>query len=180
LALDGTLAACTSRVRRRTVESCVSIDKGGFVKNVKSGYGPSKRGVAFILMTCGAITVVAISGCATVVHGTRQEVGISSAPTGAEVWIDNIKVGETPVVAKLRRKDTHTVQLMLPGYQPYETTITRNVSGWVWGNIAIGGLIGLGVDAISGGMYKLSPEQVTGSLAVEHAAGLSKTDGILN
>lgn len=147
------------------------------MKNVETGYGRSRQGLALLLLF-GAMTGSIVSGCATIIHGTRQEVGISSTPTGAEVWVDDIKMGETPVVAKLRRKDTHTVKLVLPGYQPYETTITRSVSGWVWGNIAIGGLIGLGVDAISGGMYKLSPEQVTGSFAPERAAGLSKEDEI--
>lgn len=103
------------------------------MKNIESGYGWPRNGVAFILVTVAAIAGFAVSGCGTIMHGTRQGVGISSAPTGAEVWIDNIKMGETPVIAKLRRKDTHTVKLILPGYQPYETTITRNVSGWVWG-----------------------------------------------
>jgi len=148
------------------------------MNNVETGYGRSRKALAVILISCGAMAGFVLSGCATVIHGTRQDVGISSSPAGAEVWVDNVKMGETPVIAKLRRKDTHTVKLVLPGYQPYETTITRSVSGWVWGNIAIGGLIGLGVDAISGGMYKLSPEQVTGSFAVERAAGLSQTDEI--
>jgi len=145
------------------------------MNHVETGYGRS-NGLAVILITCGALTGLIISGCATIIHGTRQEVGISSSPTGAEVWVDNVKMGETPVVAKLRRKDTHTVKLVLPGYQPYETTITRSVSGWVWGNIAIGGLIGLGVDAVSGGMYKLSPGQVSGNLAGERTAGISSED----
>src|SRR5271167_4004886 len=146
------------------------------MKNVASSYRRSRSGLSRVLMTCGAIAAFALSACATIIHGTRQEVGILSSPTGAEVWVDNIKMGETPVVAKLRRKDTHTVKLILPGYQPYETTITRSVSGWVWGNIAIGGLIGLGVDAVSGGMYKLSPEQVSGNLAGERTAGISSED----
>jgi uncharacterized protein YceK len=145
--------------------------------NNKNCYGRSRRGFAFILMTCGAMTGFAISGCATIIHGTRQDVGISSSPSGADVWVDNSQMGQTPVITHLSRKDSHIVKLVLPGYQPYETTITRSVSGWVWGNIAFGGLIGLGVDAISGGIYKLSPEQVSGALAGERAAGLS-TDGI--
>jgi hypothetical protein len=149
------------------------------MKNVETGYGRSRKGLAAILMSCGAIAGLVSSGCATIIHGTRQDVGISSSPTGAEVWVDNVKMGETPVTAKLRRKDTHTVKLVLPGFQPYETTITRSVSGWVWGNIAIGGLLGLGVDAISGGMYKLSLERVTGSFAVERTAGLPQTDAIV-
>ena len=47
---------------------------------------------------------------------------------------------------------------------PYETTLTKSVSGWVWGNILAGGLIGLAVDAITGGLYNLSPEQVQATM----------------
>jgi hypothetical protein len=35
----------------------------------------------------------------------------------------------------------------------------------VWGNIVFGGIIGLAVDAITGGLYKLAPEQVSAQLA---------------
>ena len=144
------------------------------MNNVESSCGRSRKGFALILVMCGALAGLCLSACATIIHGMRQEVGILSSPTGAEVWVDNVTEIKIPVVAKLRRKDTHTVKLLMPGYQAYETTITRSVSGWVWGNIAIGGLLGLGIDAISGGMYKLSPEQVSGNFAVERAAGLSK------
>jgi hypothetical protein len=56
------------------------------------------------------------------------------------------------------------VKLTLDGYQPFEATITRGTSGWVWGNIVFGGLIGLAVDAMSGGLYTLSPAQVSGQM----------------
>lgn len=52
----------------------------------------------------------------------------------------------------------------MEGYEPYEVSFTRSTSGWVWGNIVFGGVIGLAVDAISGGLYKLSPEQVQAEL----------------
>jgi uncharacterized protein YceK len=126
---------------------------------------------------CG-ITVLSMSGCATIIHGTQQDVGISSTPTGATVTIDNTEKGVTPVVAKLKRKENHTVKIQLAGYQPFETTLTHSVSGWVWGNVAIGGLIGLAVDAISGGIYKLTPEQISGSLQTGHASVLQKDGGL--
>jgi len=65
---------------------------------------------------------------------------------------------------ELDRGDTHTVRFDLHGYEPYELAINKKVSGWVAGNIIFGGLIGLVVDAATGGMYKLSPEQVRGQL----------------
>jgi len=111
------------------------------------------------------LATVIFFGCATIMHGTSQEIGIQSRPTGATVTINNQEYGKTPVVAKLSRKDNHTVHLTLNGYQPFDATITRSTSGWVWGNIVFGGLIGLAVDAISGGLYKLSPEQVEAELA---------------
>lgn len=104
--------------------------------------------------------VIALASCATIMHGTGQKLDIMSTPGGAKVFVDKQSQGMTPVEAKLSRKDHHFVRLELEGYEPFETTITRKVSGWVWGNIVFGGLIGLAVDAISGGLYKLSPEEL--------------------
>jgi len=125
-----------------------------------------------------ACAVVGLSACATIIHGTEQDVGISSIPTGAKITIDNSERGTTPLVAKLSRKDNHIVRIELPGYQVYETTLTRSTSGWVWGNIAFGGLVGLAVDAMTGGLYQLSPEQVSAALNNGHASLSTGTDGI--
>jgi hypothetical protein len=111
-------------------------------------------------------------------HGGSQDIGISSSPTNAEVSIDGLTKGHTPVIANLSRKDNHIVKLALPGYAPAELTLARGVSGWVWGNLVFGGLIGLGVDAISGGLYKLSPEQLSGELAKQSASIKADKDGI--
>jgi PEGA domain len=79
-----------------------------------------------------------LAACASIMHGTHQDVGITSAPTGAAVTIDGVQSGNTPVIAKLTRKTNHIVRFELPGYQPYDLTLTHSVSGWVWGNIAFG------------------------------------------
>lgn len=118
-----------------------------------------------ILSTVSAI----FAGCATIVNGRDQAIGIISTPTGASIIIDNKTHGNTPTVAYLRRKETHRVRIELRGYEPYETVITRKVSGWIWGNIAAGGLIGLAVDAITGSLYRLTPEDVMASLRKGHA-----------
>jgi len=98
-------------------------------------------------------------------HGTSQDIGFQSSPTNAKVLVDGLPMGNTPVVAKLSRKDNHIVKMNLDGYQPFEATLTRGTSGWVWGNVVFGGLIGLAVDAMSGGLYNLSPNQISGQLS---------------
>jgi uncharacterized protein YceK len=127
--------------------------------------------------TLGGIGLLLMTGCATIIHGTRQDVGISSTPAGAFVTIDNLQSGTTPVFSKLRRKENHVVRISLPGYQPMDLTLTSSVSGWVWGNLAIGGLVGLAVDAISGGMYKLSPSELSAALGGTSAGTVRTSDG---
>ena len=115
------------------------------------------------------LAAVLIAGCATIMHGTKQEVGVSSSPTNAKVTVDNMPLGNTPVIANLKRGENHLVKIELEAYAPYETTLTTKVSGWVWGNIVFGGLIGLAVDAISGGLYALTPEQISATLSKQTA-----------
>ena len=111
-----------------------------------------------------SLVLFLIIGCATIMQGTKQNIGISSNPSGAKVIIDGRIIGNTPLMEKLSRKDNHFVKIELDGFIPYETTLTRKLSGWVAGNIIFGGLIGLAVDAITGGMYKLTPEQIQAEL----------------
>jgi hypothetical protein len=96
------------------------------------------------LMTACAMSLVS---CATIMQGSRQQISISSTPSGASLVIDSGTAIRTPYVAKLKRKDTHTIRIELAGYKPFELITSRGTSGWVWGNIVFGGVLGLIVDA---------------------------------
>lgn len=111
------------------------------------------------------LQLLVLTGCASIMHGTTQQIAVSSSPTGAQVSVNGTQRGTTPVIADLKRKDNHVIRVTLDGYAPYEMALTRSTSGWVWGNLVFGGLPGLAVDAITGGLYKLSPEQVSAELA---------------
>jgi len=124
------------------------------------------------------IASVLLWGCATIMHGTSQKIGISSLPTGAKVSVDNMPLGDTPLFADLKRGDDHIVTIDMEGYQKVQLTITKSVSGWVWGNIVFGGLIGLAVDAITGGLYNLSPEQLHAELKKQNIGATIKNDGV--
>jgi ABC-type Fe3+-hydroxamate transport system substrate-binding protein len=120
------------------------------------------------------VTSAAVLACATIMHGSSQEVSIASQPTGATVTVDGHPAGVTPVAAKLGRKDMHHVVVTMQGYQPFEIVTTRKTSGWVWGNIVFGGLIGLAVDAITGGLYDVKPDQIQAQLAKTGASTVTR------
>ena len=107
------------------------------------------------------ITAVIFSqGCATIVHGPSQHVAVSSNPTKAKVQVDSGNTYTTPARIKLARKRDHILIFNKEGYQQEEITIMHVISGAVAGNIIAGGLIGWGVDALTGAQYRLIPETV--------------------
>lgn len=124
----------------------------------------------------GALVIVALSGCATIIHGSSQPVAFQSSPSGAAVSVNGVQTGRTPATLSLSRKDAHSVEISLDGYRPYQIQLQRGTSGWVWGNIVFGGLIGLVVDASTGAMYKLSPEQISAQLQASGAEARLEDD----
>lgn len=110
------------------------------------------------------LTIALFSACATIMNGTKQSVGISSVPSGARVTIDGTAMGTAPVMAQLSRKKLHLIKIELDGYAPFELYTKRKYSGWLWGNVLLGGLIGLGIDVGTGGLYKIAPGRVSANL----------------
>lgn len=115
-------------------------------------------------------------GCGTIIHGGSQDVSVASSPSGAAVEIDGQDVGETPVTRALDRSDQHTITLDLDGYETESVVVEKDVSGWVLGNIVFGGLIGLVVDASTGGMYNLEPAQINQNLDEKTAQQIKDSD----
>lgn len=109
-------------------------------------------------------TALILTSCATIFSGSKQNVKFSSNPSIATVFIDNVEVGKTPFEIMLNRNKEHGIMLKLEGYQPYQTSITRKINGWFWGNILIGGLIGVIVDASTGAMYNLTPKEINAQM----------------
>ncbi len=118
------------------------------------------------------------SGCATIIQGTTQRVPVSSVPSGARLTVNESTAYTTPTVLELSRKEHHTLQFSLEGYQPEVIKLESVTSGVVMGNILLGGLIGWGVDAASGGQYRLVPESVHIALRPISAPGGSPGTGI--
>lgn len=119
-------------------------------------------------------------GCATVTNGTTQTVPVSSSPSGARVFADGQHVGTTPCQVELSRRTSHIISFEKEGYEDTAVHLTREVSAMTAGNVLIGGLIGLGVDAVSGANFRLVPEAVSVSLqrSPETLGGLERRSGV--
>lgn len=110
------------------------------------------------------ILMIALAGCATIIHGGRQNISIKSNPGGATVTVNKVTV-TTPGVIKLSRFEPRMVlRFKKEGYKPAEVILARAVDGWLFGNVLIGGLIGIAIDFATGAAYQLTPKEVNVTL----------------
>jgi hypothetical protein len=87
-------------------------------------------------------------------------VHIESDPPGAQVRVDGQPLGITPTDVALSRRQEHLVQLDLPECMTYSATLKPGCNPWIFGNILVGGVVGLAVDASTGAMSTLYPKSV--------------------
>lgn len=120
-----------------------------------------------------ALATLAVGACASILGGgSMQKVQVSSTPAAASVSVDGEAKGATPVTLDLKRGKDYMVRIQMAGYQPYEVKLTRALNGWVWGNIIIGGPLGVIIDASTGAMYKVKPGAVDATLSRGDMAAL--------
>jgi len=106
-----------------------------------------------------------VTSCATIISGTKQSVRFTSNPSSATIFIDEVEAGKTPFEMQLTRNSEHSVKMKLDGYQTYQTRLTQTFNAWCLGNVVLGGLIGIAVDASTGALYNLSPGVIDASMS---------------
>ena len=129
------------------------------------------RPTKFAAFGYGLMWVLACSfltGCGTIVHGSKQQVSFDSNPQGATVKLTDGTHLTTPQTAELRRAQDHIVTIEKEGYESERLTINRNFN---WGATIFGNILwitpGVIVDVLAGGAWTLDPEHINVNLAVE-------------
>ena len=106
----------------------------------------------------GVLALVALaltSGCATAIKGSTQEVHVDvTGPLGADCMVTNA-TGQwslrAPGTVKVGRSNTAlTIKCEESGYEPATRVLTAKFNAVTLGNLALGGVIGVAVDAASG------------------------------
>lgn len=109
----------------------------------------------FVLICCSCL----MSGCASIISGSSQEVTFQSQPDGATVTVNGKILGRTPLTTNLKKKSDQKLTFEKEGYKTDTMQLSTRMDSWFWGNILIGGLIGSTTDGISGAVHEYVPNQ---------------------
>lgn len=109
----------------------------------------------------------ALGGCASATRGITENISISSTPAGAQATVSGLDVPTacvTPCAIVAKRNADITVSVAKPGFQPQVVPLTKEVAGagaaGFAGNVLVGGLVGMGVDAATGAALDHKPNPV--------------------
>ena len=116
------------------------------------------------------------SGCASIVTRSHYPLSINSSPSDARISITDKKgreifLGNTPAVVRLRAgagyfaKAEYQITFSSPGYSNQVVPVTFSIDGWYFGNVLIGGVLGmLIIDPATGAMWKINTEFINVTL----------------
>lgn len=117
-----------------------------------------------LLLVAPALLGLAFGGCATVTRGVHEALVVESEPSGARVQLSTGDIGTTPTSFRVRRRGALDVTISKEGFETLHVHVSTQIAGWgaagMAGNVLVGGVIGVGVDAFSGGTLEHKPNPI--------------------
>lgn len=109
-----------------------------------------------------AAAAIAMTGCSTIANGKNQAVNFSTGSVeGTVCLVTGGRDGavreefQTPAKVQIRRaKAAIDIECSKAGYQTASRSIESKMEGSTGGNVIAGGFVGLGVDVMTGAMFK--------------------------
>jgi len=119
----------------------------------------------FLLTAVFVVSYSLLTGCATIISGENQVVTIQSIPDGAEIVINGMVKGKTPMTFPLKRAEDQVLEIRKEGYASHSAVLQTQMNGMFWGNILFGGLLGSTTDSSTGASLEYAPGTVVVNLA---------------
>lgn len=95
-----------------------------------------------------------VTGCASVINGTEQEMTFKSEPEGATVLVDGLEKGKTPLTVKLKKNEFKNITFRKSGYHDEVIPLQKEMDPVAWLNI----FWDLSTtDAMTGAIYQYQP-----------------------
>ncbi|MBK8651897.1 MAG: PEGA domain-containing protein [Elusimicrobia bacterium] len=129
---------------------------------------------SFSGFVCAMLAAISLTGCASIISGTSQEVSFHSTPEGATVSVSGKTLGKTPVTMAIKKKSGQSLSFEKDGYKTVSLRLETRMNSWFWGNIVLGGFLGSTTDGVSGAVNEYSPSQYMVTL---EPAGTGNLDG---
>ena len=128
------------------------------------------------IVVSAALVSLALTGCASITRGVKEDVKIEVTPANANIQTTTGHTCKGSCTIKIPRKEAFSITASAPGYQTevidVKTRVSRRGVVGVAGNAIIGGVIGVAIDTANGASLNHDPNPVI--LQLERGSGSKK------
>ena len=121
--------------------------------------------VSLLAVLAGSLS---LGACATVTRGTTEQITFDSTPPAQMRTSTGLSCPTTPCTLDVSRKSEFIATFSKEGYESQDVMVQTRVAGagaaGFAGNVLVGGLVGMGVDAATGSTLEHYPNPVKVSL----------------
>lgn len=166
------IRAGMSAARDRALEG---PSRCAMIRRIGRGAGRSLGEGMRIQVIAAALVAVNLGACGSITRGTTEKMAFLSEPAGAQMTTTKgYACPATPCSLEVDRSDEFDVTFVKPGYRPQVIPVRTKVAGsgaaGFAGNILVGGVIGMGVDAATGAALDHTPNPVNAILVPDQPA----------
>ena len=86
----------------------------------------SKNNSILTILMCATM----LGACASIMHGTSQEMTFQSSPEEVTVTVGGRILGKTPITSRLDKKADQSVVFSKDGYKPVTMALTTTLDSW--------------------------------------------------
>ena len=115
------------------------------------------------------VFILCLTSCSTIFNGSYDDVNANSNPSDAKIFVNGMEIGKTPAILRLQRGETHIIEIKKEGFKEYRIQTNKSITGWFWGNLLCGGLLGLVFDLATGNAYDIEPHNINAILSKDTA-----------
>jgi len=114
------------------------------------------------IQTLIAVSIVALSGCSTIIKGTSETINVNSLEKGTTLTIDGSPRGLDGASVSVKKGKPHTLRAEKPGCSTVtaETTETFDPTSLL-GILLDLGIFSIPIDLMSGAAWKIEPTTYT-------------------
>lgn len=103
-----------------------------------------------ILVLFMVLLLFIYSGCATIFSGGKEDISLSSEPSGAKVLVNGQNEGVTPITLAFKKGKEYTIEFVKEGFNSKTLRLTYSIgAGWIILDV-LSGLLGVIIDAATG------------------------------
>lgn len=114
------------------------------------------------------LVLLSTSSCGTLLLQNEKDITLTTSPDAAEVWIQGVRMGITPMQIKLDNRSSHLITFRKEGHSDVSCQLNATVHGGIVVLGVITGLVPVIIDAATGGYKRIPRDTCIATLPPEN------------